>query len=56
MEVLNPDDSSSVLNTVLNANNNNLTDECLEDAVRLLKARPIGKSKAESPPDWQIES
>jgi len=35
-EYLNPDDTSSVLNTVLNTINNEFEHQCLDEAVRLL--------------------
>jgi len=40
-EVFDPENTSSVLNTVLNTINNEFEHECLDDAVRLLNARPI---------------
>jgi len=40
-EVLDPANTSSVLNTVLNTINNEFEHECLEEAVRLLNAHPI---------------
>jgi len=40
-EVLDPENTSSVLNTVLNAINNEFKHECLDEAVRLLILRPI---------------
>jgi len=43
-EVLDPENSSSVLNTVLNTINNEFEHECLGEAVRLLNARPIRQS------------
>jgi len=43
-EVLNPENTSSVLNTVLNTINNEFEHECLEEAVRLLNARPVRQS------------
>jgi len=43
-EVLDPENTSSVLNTVLNTINNEFEHECLDDAVRLLNARPIRQS------------
>ena len=39
--VLNPDNTSSVLSTVLNTINNKFEHECLDEAVRLLNAHPI---------------
>jgi len=49
-EVLNPDNTSSVLNTVLNTINNEFEHECLEEAVRLLNAHPICQSIDERVP------
>jgi hypothetical protein len=43
-EVLNPDNTSSVLSTVLNTINNKFEHKCLDEAVRLLNAHPIRKS------------
>ena len=43
-EVLDPDITRSVLNTVLNTLNNEFEHECLDEAVRLLNARPIRQS------------
>ena len=43
-EVLDPDNTSSVLNTVLNTINNGSEHECLGEAVRLLNAHPIRQS------------
>ena len=43
-KVLNPDNSSSVLSTVLNTSNNEFEHQCLDDAVRLLNALPIRQS------------
>jgi len=43
-EVLNPDTSSSVTNSVLNVTNDKLVHECLDEAVRLLNAHPIRQS------------
>jgi len=40
-EVLDPADTSSVLNTVLSTINNEFEHECLDEAVRLLNAHPI---------------
>ena len=42
--VLNPDNTSSVLSTVLNRINNEFEHECLDEAVRLLNAHPIRQS------------
>jgi hypothetical protein len=39
--VLDPDNTSSVLSTVLNTINNEFEHECLDEAVRLLNAHPI---------------
>ena len=43
-EVLDPDNTSSVLSTVLNTMNNQFEHECLEEAVRLLNAHLIHQS------------
>jgi len=43
-EDLDPENTSSVLNTVLNTINNKFEHECLEEAVRLLNAHPIRQS------------
>jgi len=43
-EVLDPDNTSSVLSTVLNQINNEFEHECLDEAVRLLNAHPIRQS------------
>jgi len=43
-EVLDPENPSSVLNTVLNAINNEFEHEFLDEAVRLLNARSIRQS------------
>jgi hypothetical protein len=40
-EVLDPDNTSLVLNTVFNRFNDNFGHECLDVAVRLLNAHPI---------------
>jgi hypothetical protein len=47
-EVLDPDNPSSVLSTVLNTINNHFEHECHDEAVRLLNAQPI----RQSPDDW----
>ena len=44
VEVLDPEDTGSVPNTVLNTINNEFEHECLVEAVRLLNARPIRQS------------
>ena len=49
-EVLNLEITSSVLNTVLNTINNEFQPECLDEAVRLLNARPIHQSTADRVP------
>jgi len=49
-EVLDPQNTSSVLNTVLNTINNEFEHECLDEAVRLLNARPIRQSTDDSVP------
>jgi len=43
-EVINPANTSSVLNTVLGTINNKFEHECLLEAVRLLNAHPIRQS------------
>jgi len=43
-EVLDPDNTSSVLSTVLNTINNEFEHKCLDEAVRLLNAHPIRQS------------
>jgi len=43
-EVLDPENTSSVLDMVLNTVNNKFEHECLDEAVRLLNARPIRQS------------
>jgi len=43
-EVLDPDNTRSVLNTVLNTINNEFEHDCLDEAVRLLNAHPIRQS------------
>jgi len=43
-EVLDSDNTSSVLSTVLNTINNELEHECLDEAVRLLNVHPIRQS------------
>ena len=40
-EDLDPENTSSVLNTGLNTINNEFEHECLDEAVRLLNAHPI---------------
>jgi len=49
-EVLNPENTSSVLNTVLNTINNEFEHECLDAAVRLRIERPIRQSEADRVP------
>jgi len=49
-EVLNPENTSSVLNTVLNTINNEFEHECLDEAVRVLNAHPICQSTDDSVP------
>ena len=49
-EVLDPENTSAVLNTVLNAINNEFEHECLDEAVRLLNVRPICQSPDERVP------
>jgi len=49
-EVLHPDDSSSVLITVLNTNNDEFEHECLDRAVRLLNAHLIHQSTVDHVP------
>ena len=43
-EVLDPENTSSVQNTVLITMNNEFEHKCLDEAVRLLNARPIHQS------------
>jgi len=43
-EVLDPENTSSVLNTVLITIDNKFQHECLDDAARLLNARPSCQS------------
>jgi len=43
-EVLDPDNASSVLSTVLNTINNEFDHECLDEAVRLLNVHPLRQS------------
>jgi len=43
-EVLDPENTSSVLSTVLNTINNEFEHECLDEAVRLLNTNPIRQS------------
>jgi len=43
-EDLDPENTSLVLNAVLNTINNEFEHECLEEAVRLLNAHPIRQS------------
>jgi hypothetical protein len=43
-EDLDPENTNSVLNTVVNTINNQFEHECLEEAVRLLNAHPIHQS------------
>jgi len=52
-EVLDPANTSSVLNTVLNAINNEFEHECLDEAVRLLNAHPIHQSTDDRVPGHQ---
>jgi len=47
-EVLDPEHSSSVYNSVLNTINNEYEQECLDEMVRLQNAHPICQSKV----DW----
>jgi hypothetical protein len=43
-KVLDPENTSSLLNTVLNTINNQFEHECLDEAVRLLNGHPIQQS------------
>jgi len=43
-DALDPENTSSVLNTILNTTNNKFQHECLDEAVRLLNAHPIRQS------------
>jgi len=49
-EVLEPDNSISVLSTVLNTINNQFEHEYLDEAVRLLNAHPIHQSTEDRVP------
>jgi hypothetical protein len=49
-EVLDPDNASSVLNTVLNTINNKFQPACHDEAVRLLNAHPIHQSTEDCVP------
>jgi len=42
--VLDPDNASAVLSTVLNTINNEFEHECLDEAVKLLNVHPIRQS------------
>jgi hypothetical protein len=53
MEDLNPDNTSSVLNTVLNSINNEFEHQCLDEAVRLLNEHPIRQSPDDHVPGHQ---
>jgi hypothetical protein len=50
-DVLVPDNTSSVLSTVLNTIINEFEHECLEEAVRLVNAHPIRQSSDDCIPD-----
>jgi len=52
-EDLDPENTSSVLNTVLNTINNKFEHECLDKAVRLLNANPIRQSTDDRVPGQQ---
>jgi hypothetical protein len=43
-EVLDPDNTHSILSTVLNTIHNEFEHECLDEAVRLLNVQPICQS------------
>jgi len=49
-EVLDPANTSSVLNMVLNTINNEFEHKCLGEAVRLINAHPIGQSTDDRDP------
>jgi len=49
-EVLDPENTSSVLNAVLNTINNEFEHECVDEAFRLLNARRIHQSTDDSVP------
>ena len=49
-KVLDPENTSSVLNTVLNTINNKFEHECLDEAVRLRNMRPIRQSPDDRDP------
>jgi len=46
-EVVNPDNSSAVLNAVLNAINNRFEHQCVDEVVRGLNDHPICQSQAD---------
>jgi len=50
VEVLNPANTSSVVNTVLSTINNEFEHECLDETVRLLNAHPICQSSDDQVP------
>jgi hypothetical protein len=50
VEDLDPDNTCSVLNTVLNTINNEFEHQCHDEAVRLLNAQPICQSTDERVP------
>jgi len=52
-EVLDPDNTSSVLSTVLNTINNEFEHDCLEEAFRLLNAHPIRQSPDDRVPGYK---
>ena len=49
-KVLDPENTCSVLNMVLNTNNSEFEHECLDEAVRLMNAHPIHESRDDHVP------
>jgi hypothetical protein len=52
-EVLDPENTSSVLNTILNTMNHEFEHECLDTAVRLMSVHPIRQSPDDRIPGWK---
>jgi len=52
-EVLDPENTSSALNIVLNTINSEFEHECLDESVRLLNARPIRESPDDCVPGFK---
>jgi len=46
-KVINPDNTSSILDTVLNTLNNKFAPKCVDEVVRLLNAHPICQSRTD---------